>query len=149
MFRWPRAFFQFKIPDVKLKSEGPYQHTDIAFKPIRKSVPQEQGRVYFHSFCFASLLYQWNWVLLLLYCWSLDSDGLVRPSRRIVIVRDCTLSYMKQWSVPWKPPSVTRASFTAVAVIVLSMVLAANHATLVPVFAQVCYSLVLIWSLEC
>ena len=35
------------------------------------------------------------------------------------------------------PFSVTRASFTAVAVIVLSMVLAANHATLVPVFAQV------------
>ena len=33
--------------------------------------------------------------------------------------------------------AVTRASFTAVAIIVLSMVLAANHATLVPVFAQV------------
>ncbi|XP_063692288.1 BOS complex subunit NOMO3-like isoform X2 [Bolinopsis microptera] len=68
------SMYNFKIPDVKLKSEGPYQHTDIAFNPIRKSVPQEQ---------------------------------------------------------------VTRASFTAVAIIVLSMVLAANHATLVPVFSQV------------
>jgi len=71
------SMYSFKIPDVKIKSEGPFQHTDVAFTPIRKSLPQEQ---------------------------------------------------------------VTRASFTALAIIVLSMVLAANHATLVPVFTQVFHS---------
>ena len=36
---------QFKIPDLKIKSQGPFQHNDITFQPLRKSLPQEQGTV--------------------------------------------------------------------------------------------------------